>query len=31
MKYQLEQMQKQEPRGGAIVNTSSVNGLGEHG
>jgi NAD(P)-dependent dehydrogenase (short-subunit alcohol dehydrogenase family) len=28
MKYELEQMQKQEPRGGAIVNTSSVNGLG---
>ena len=28
MKYQLEQMQKQEPRGGVIVNTSSVNGLG---
>jgi len=28
MKYELEQMQKQEPRGGVIVNTSSVNGLG---
>ena len=28
MKYELEQMRKQEPRGGAIVNTSSVNGLG---
>lgn len=28
MKSQLEQMQKQEPRGGVIVNTSSVNGLG---
>jgi NAD(P)-dependent dehydrogenase (short-subunit alcohol dehydrogenase family) len=28
LKYELEQMQKQEPRGGAIVNTSSVNGLG---
>jgi NAD(P)-dependent dehydrogenase (short-subunit alcohol dehydrogenase family) len=28
MKYELEQMQKQQPRGGAIVNTSSVNGLG---
>jgi NAD(P)-dependent dehydrogenase (short-subunit alcohol dehydrogenase family) len=28
MKYELEQMEKQEPRGGAIVNTSSVNGLG---
>jgi NAD(P)-dependent dehydrogenase (short-subunit alcohol dehydrogenase family) len=28
MKYELEQMQRQEPRGGAIVNTSSVNGLG---
>ncbi len=28
MKYEIEQMQKQEPRGGAIVNTSSVNGLG---
>ena len=28
MKYELEQMQKQEPRGGAILNTSSVNGLG---
>ncbi len=28
MKYQLEQMRKQEPRGGVIVNTSSVNGLG---
>jgi NAD(P)-dependent dehydrogenase (short-subunit alcohol dehydrogenase family) len=28
MKYELEQMQRQQPRGGAIVNTSSVNGLG---
>jgi NAD(P)-dependent dehydrogenase (short-subunit alcohol dehydrogenase family) len=28
MKYELEQMQRQEPRGGVIVNTSSVNGLG---
>lgn len=28
MKYELEQMQAQEPRGGVIVNTSSVNGLG---
>ena len=28
MKYELEQMIRQEPRGGAIVNTSSVNGLG---
>lgn len=28
MKYELEQMQGQQPRGGAIVNTSSVNGLG---
>lgn len=28
MKYELEQMQRQEPNGGAIVNTSSVNGLG---
>ena len=28
MKYELEQMQKQEPGGGVIVNTSSVNGLG---
>jgi NAD(P)-dependent dehydrogenase (short-subunit alcohol dehydrogenase family) len=28
MKYEIEQMQRQEPRGGAIVNTSSVNGLG---
>ncbi len=28
MKYELEQMQKQSPQGGAIVNTSSVNGLG---
>jgi NAD(P)-dependent dehydrogenase (short-subunit alcohol dehydrogenase family) len=28
MKYELEQMQKQQPRGGAIVNSSSVNGLG---
>jgi NAD(P)-dependent dehydrogenase (short-subunit alcohol dehydrogenase family) len=27
-KYELEQMQKQKPCGGAIVNTSSVNGLG---
>ena len=29
MKYELEQMRKQDPRGGAIVNTLSVNGLGE--
>jgi NAD(P)-dependent dehydrogenase (short-subunit alcohol dehydrogenase family) len=28
MKYELEQMQRQQPRGGTIVNTSSVNGLG---
>lgn len=28
MKYELQQMQNQQPRGGAIVNTSSVNGLG---
>lgn len=28
MKYELRQMQRQDPRGGAIVNTSSVNGLG---
>jgi NAD(P)-dependent dehydrogenase (short-subunit alcohol dehydrogenase family) len=28
MKYELRQMQSQEPRGGVIVNTSSVNGLG---
>ncbi len=28
MKYEIEQMKMQEPRGGAIVNTSSVNGLG---
>jgi NAD(P)-dependent dehydrogenase (short-subunit alcohol dehydrogenase family) len=28
MKYELQQMRRQEPRGGAIVNTSSVNGLG---
>lgn len=28
MKYELEQMEKQSPAGGAIVNTSSVNGLG---
>ena len=28
MKYELEQMRKQDPPGGAIVNTSSVNGLG---
>lgn len=28
MKYEIEQMQKQQPPGGAIVNTSSVNGLG---
>ncbi len=28
MKYELEQMEKQSPKGGAIVNTSSVNGLG---
>ncbi|WP_213803325.1 SDR family oxidoreductase [Granulicella sp. dw_53] len=31
MKYELEQMLQQEPRGGAIVNTSSVNGLGGAG
>lgn len=28
MKYELEQMKRQVPPGGAIVNTSSVNGLG---
>lgn len=28
MKYELQQMQNQEPRGGVIVNTSSINGLG---
>jgi NAD(P)-dependent dehydrogenase (short-subunit alcohol dehydrogenase family) len=28
MRYGIEQMTHQEPRGGAIVNTSSVNGLG---
>ena len=28
MKYELEQMRKQQPSGGAIVNTSSINGLG---
>jgi NAD(P)-dependent dehydrogenase (short-subunit alcohol dehydrogenase family) len=28
MKYELQQMQNQQPRGGVIVNTSSVNGLG---
>ncbi len=28
MKYELEQMQKQQPQGGSIVNTSSINGLG---
>ena len=28
MKYEIEQMKKQQPAGGAIVNTSSVNGLG---
>ncbi len=28
MKYEIEQMQKQQQSGGAIVNTSSVNGLG---
>src|ERR1700682_2251561 len=28
MKHEIEQMLKQEPRGGSIVNTSSVNGLG---
>lgn len=28
MKYEIEQMRKQAPSGGAIVNTSSVNGLG---
>jgi NAD(P)-dependent dehydrogenase (short-subunit alcohol dehydrogenase family) len=28
MKYEIEQMRKQQPGGGAIVNTSSVNGLG---
>lgn len=28
MKYEIEEMRKQDPIGGAIVNTSSVNGLG---
>src|SRR5438552_3731920 len=28
MKYEIEQMTKQQPGGGTIVNTSSVNGLG---
>lgn len=28
MKYELERMRRQEPRGGSIVNMSSVNGLG---
>lgn len=28
MKHELAQMQRQEPRGGSIVNVSSVNGLG---
>ncbi len=28
VKYEIEQMQRQQPSGGAIVNTSSVNGLG---
>ena len=28
MKHEIEQMLKQEPKGGSIVNTSSVNGLG---
>jgi NAD(P)-dependent dehydrogenase (short-subunit alcohol dehydrogenase family) len=28
IKYELEQMRRQEPHGGSIVNTSSVNGLG---
>ena len=28
MKHEIEQMQKQQPAGGAIVNTSSLNGLG---
>jgi NAD(P)-dependent dehydrogenase (short-subunit alcohol dehydrogenase family) len=28
MKYEIEQMRRQQPSGGAIVNTSSVNGLG---
>ncbi len=28
MKYEIAQMQQQEPRGGSIVNVSSVNGLG---
>lgn len=28
MKYEIEQMQRQQPPGGSIVNTSSVNGLG---
>jgi NAD(P)-dependent dehydrogenase (short-subunit alcohol dehydrogenase family) len=28
MKHEIEQMLKQEPQGGSIVNTSSVNGLG---
>lgn len=31
MKYELEQMLRQEPCGGAIVNTSSINGLGGAG
>ena len=28
VKYEIEQMKRQEPPGGAIVNTSSINGLG---
>lgn len=28
MKYEIMQMRRQHPQGGAIVNTSSVNGLG---
>lgn len=28
MKFEIEQMRKQSPRGGTIVNTSSINGLG---
>ena len=28
MKYEIAQMRRQDPKGGAIVNTSSVNGLG---
>src|SRR6185437_5810904 len=28
MKYELQQMQSQQPRGGVIVNMSSINGLG---